>query len=307
MRALLVLATAAGLTGLTACYLDLGDFSGRYRRDFHENYPLEAGGRLTVETFNGPVEISGWDQAAVDISGTAQGPTQQEADNLKIDIDHSPGAVSIRVMPPSGLRHGLGARFTIKVPRTAVVERVATSNGGIRILEAAGPARLRTSNGAIRVERLRGAVDAQTSNGTIELIDVAGDATARTSNGRIHAERLAGGLDATTSNGGVSADLEGGSRPIRVETSNGSVDLALPASYASDVRVGTSNGGITLHLPGGINARVAARTSNSSITTDFPVRSEGETARNRLEGTLGNGGPLIELSTSNGGIRLVKM
>jgi hypothetical protein len=33
----------------------------------------------------------------------------------------------------------------------------------------------------------------------------------------------------------------------------------------------------------------------------------GEFSKNRLEGVIGNGGPLIDLTTSNGSIRLLKM
>ena len=43
-------------------------------------------GKLSVETFNGAVEVSGWDQNTVDISGTTQGPTQQDADDLEVAV-----------------------------------------------------------------------------------------------------------------------------------------------------------------------------------------------------------------------------
>jgi hypothetical protein len=56
----------------------------------------------------------------------------------------------------------------------------------------------------------------------------------------------------------------------------------------------------------GINARISAHTSNSSIDTEFELRAQGELSKNRLEGTIGNGGPLIDLNTSNGSIRLLK-
>jgi hypothetical protein len=60
-------------------------------------------------------------------------------------------------------------------------------------------------------------------------------------------------------------------------------------------------------MPYQVNAHVMARTTNSSISSDFEVRMQGEFGKNRLEGTIGNGGPLIDLSTSNGSIRLLKM
>ena len=60
-------------------------------------------------------------------------------------------------------------------------------------------------------------------------------------------------------------------------------------------------------MPYQVNAHVMARTSNSSISSDFEIRMQGEFSKNRMEGVIGNGGPLIDLSTSNGSIRLLKM
>ena len=91
-----------------------------------------------------------------------------------------------------------------------------------------------------------------------------------------------------------------------METSNSSVELTFPAHFSSDVRVSTNNGGITLRLPESANARVSARTSNSSVTTDFEITAHGEISKNHLEGVIGAGGPLIDLGTSNGGIRLLR-
>jgi hypothetical protein len=72
------------------------------------------------------------------------------------------------------------------------------------------------------------------------------------------------------------------------------------------VRAHTSNGGITLRVPGEINARLAARTSNGRVTSDVEVRTSGEISKSRLEGILGAGGPLFDLSTSNGAIRIAR-
>ena len=310
MRAKLLLPIlAAALLGLAAC--DIEDFGGfdRYRQDFHYTYPLKSGGRLAVETFNGFVEVSGWDQDTVDISGSKYGPSQEAADNLKVAIDNSPDSVSIRVTRPSDRRGNMGARFVIKIPRAACLDRIFTSNGSIRTQDGSGPARLRTSNAEIRVQALRGSLDAQTSNGSVELIDVDGDAKAHTSNSHIRTEGLRGSLEAGTSNGGINARLEQvpAGRPVRLETTNSSVELSLPANFANDLRVSTSNGGITLHMPYQLNAHVTARTTNSSISSDFEVKMQGDFSKNRLEGVIGNGGPLIDLSTSNGSIRLLKM
>jgi DUF4097 and DUF4098 domain-containing protein YvlB len=309
MRAQLFLgpfAVVAALLSLSACDVEFGDM-GRFSHDFHYSFPLQAHGRVSVETFDGSVEISGWDQETVDISGTKYGPTQEIADNLAINVDHTADSVSVRAVRPAERRGNMGARFVVKIPRGAGLERITSSNGTIRTIDGAGPARLRTSNGSIHVEALRGSLDAQTSNGAVELTDVDGEATVRTSNGHIRAERLRGALQGTTSNGSINADLDAAAGPIRLETNNGGIDLRLPAKFSSDIHATTSNSSISLHLPPDANARVAARTSNSSISSDFEMKVQGEFGKNHMEGTIGAGGPLIDLSTSNGGIHLLKM
>jgi DUF4097 and DUF4098 domain-containing protein YvlB len=309
---LMVPAVAAGLLVLAGC--DIEDFNvgenggGRYTQDFHFSFPLKSNGRLTVESFNGSIEISGWDEDTVDISGTKYARTQERADDLKVETSNTPESVTVRAIRPSEWRSNVGARFVIKVPNGSLLDRITTSNGSIRTMDCSGPAHLRTSNGGIRVEGMHGTLDAQTSNGGIDLLGVEGDVTVRSSNGHIHAEGLRGGFDARTSNGGVNAKIERADHSVRVETNNGSVELTLPADLSSDVRASTSNSGITVKLPASANARVLARTSNSSVSTDFDVKVHGEISRNHMDGVIGSGaGPLIDLTTSNGGIHLLKM
>jgi hypothetical protein len=309
MRAQLLLpALGAALIGLSAC--DIEDWGGnfqRFEKDFHYSYALKSDGSVTIESFNGSVEISGWDQNTVDISGVKYGPTQEAADTLKIDITDTPEEISVRAVRPSDRRGNLGARFTITIPRGARLDRIVTSNGAIRTLDGAGPARLRTSNGSIRVRDLAGSLDAQTSNSSVELLNVAGDAIVRSSNGHIRAEGLRGSLDANTSNSGIEAKIGEAAKSVRLDTSNGSVDLSLPASFSSDLRVSTSNSSITVRIPREPNAHLVAHTSNSSITSDFDIRMQGNISKNHVEGALGSGGALMDLGTSNGSIRLLRM
>jgi DUF4097 and DUF4098 domain-containing protein YvlB len=311
-RQLLVLCVSAGLLGFVGCDiedLDIGGSLERYSQDFHYSYPLQPGGRLSVENFNGSIDISGWDENTVEISGTKYARTPELRDSLKIEVQHSADSVYIRTVRPSDRRGNMGAKYVIKVPRRTQLDRISSSNGGIHTVDIEGPARLKTSNGGVRTENLKGNLDAQTTNGGIEVQNLVGSAILHTSNGRIHAEDVAGSFEAQTSNGGIDVRLvkpESG-RPIRLETSNGGIDLTLENLNQNEISASTSNGGITLHLPGNAGANLIANTSNSSISTDFEVQTQGSISKNHLEGKIGSGGPTIDLSTSNGNIRLLKM
>jgi DUF4097 and DUF4098 domain-containing protein YvlB len=291
------------LAGCDDMNFDIGD---RYKEDFHYNFALQPGGKLDLENFNGSVDIAGWDKNEVEVNGTKYARSKDLLDSIKIETSNSPDAVRFKTSHPVG--HGnMGAKYTIRVPRKVVLNDIRSSNGAIHVEDIDGTSRLHTSNGGVRLSRVKGDIDIETSNGTIELEGVNGNATLRTSNGKIKGDIKGGALEANTSNGGITLALADGSGngPVRMHSSNGSIDLTL--DNAREVHATTSNSSITVHLPSSANGRVRAHTSNSSIDTDFDVLVKGGVhTKHELEGTLGSGGPLIDLSTSNGGIHLVK-
>lgn len=309
MRKLSLLFLAPLLLFLAAC--DIEDFgsSDRFTADFHYSYPLKAGGRITVENQNGSVEVTGTDQDVVDISGVKYAASQELMEGLKIEVVKSGDLVQIRTVRPSDRHGNMGAKYVIRVPRKVELERITSSNGAIHVTEIEGDAHLRTSNGSIHANNLKGNLDASTSNGSIEVGDLEGSAVMKTSNGRVSAEGVRGQLEAETSNGGINVHLAkaDSGHPIRLDTSNGSIDLTVDQPNLNDVTATTSNAGITVHLAPSIGAKLKAHTSNGSISSDFEVQVQGQISKHSLEGTIGQGGPVLDLSTSNGSIHLVKL
>jgi len=308
MRTRLVIpAIAAGLFLLAGCDIDeMGGGFERYNEDFHFNYPLKSGGRLAVDGFNGSIEVTVWDQETVDISGTKYARSQDYARDIKIEIDHPGDSVSIRAIRPNYRNGNYGVKFAIKVPRKYAIDHLITSNGAIRAADATGATRVKSSNGSIELRNIKGALTAETSNSSVDLTDIDGDVEIRTSNGHIRALGIRGAFDATTSNSSIRASLDRVDGAVRLQSSNGSLDLTMPPGAQTALRAHTSNSSITLRLPGEVNARLSAHTSNSSITTDFEMRLRGEISKHNIEGSIGSGGPLLDLSTSNGSIRILK-
>lgn len=311
MRTYARLLPLASVLLLAGCvdFADFGD-SEAYKEDFHHVYPLNAGGTVAVETFNGSVEVVGWEQNSVEVNATKYASTKWALDSIKIDVDASPGSVRVRAQRSPDLHRNSGARFTIRIPRHSTLDQISSSNGHIRIEDVEGSARLRTSNGAIRLIRLKGEMDARTSNGSIEADYLDGTARLHTSNGAIRAEISHGGLEAITSNGSITARLNDPTVtwPVHVESSNGHIDLRIEAKQVPDVRASTSNSSIVLRLPEGANVDVEAHTSHSSVSSEFDgVRVDNEHGRGEMRGRIGGGGRLIELSSSNGSIKILKL
>ena len=120
-------------------------------------------------------------------------------------------------------------------------------------------------------------------NGGIDISDVRGEMDLKTVNGGLHLSGVAGDVQAETTNGGVDVALEGRrwvGTGLNVRTVNGGVDLQIPERYSAELETGTVNGGLDF---------------------DFPIQVRGRLTR-RISTTLGEGGPPIRVTTTNGGV-----
>ena len=127
--------------------------------------------------------------------------------------------------------------------------------------------RLEATNGSISVAGVRSRIDLETTNGSLRLADLGGDVHGR------------------TRNGSVRVDLSGrrwDGAGLTVETTNGSVRLAIPDAYAAHLEAGTRNG---------------------SVRIDFPITVQGRLNRD-ISTDLGGGGPPIRVTTRNGSVRV---
>jgi hypothetical protein len=309
-KIVILLGIAALFAGCDVNIEDWGSFgdSHAYEKPFHYSYALKAGGRLDIENFNGSIEIAGWDRDEVVIDGMQYGSTPELRDAIKIEVAASTDLVRIRTVRPPEHYGNMGAKYVIKAPRKLDLDRVTSSNGSMKVDDIEGRVRLRTSNGSVRTARLRGSLDVQTSNGAVDVDESDGQATLRTTNGRVTADGIRGALEATSTNGSIHARLTKPEphRAVRLQTSNGSIELVMDSLADNDIHASTNNGGITVKLPSTANAQVHAHTSHSSAHTDFDLRGQVSWKKNELDGMIGNGGPTVELTSSNGSIRLLK-
>jgi DUF4097 and DUF4098 domain-containing protein YvlB len=285
---------------------DFWGSSDRFKEDFSYDFKLAPGGRLEVESFNGSVEVIGWDSDTVQVRGNKHASRQEVLKALAIDAKGSPTEVRLRAISPSP-NCNCGVTFTLKVPRKTRLDNVATSNGGLRIENIEGRAHARTSNGGIRLYDIGGDLEATTSNGGIEAQKVTGQTILHTSNGRIRGDNLHGGLEAATTNSSIDVTVSDAdpARPLILSSSNGGVTLNLLTWKGNEIRATTSNGSVNLLLPAALNARVKASTSNGSVTSDFEMTSS-HVSKTSLDGRIGQGGAPISAQTSNGNVRIAK-
>jgi DUF4097 and DUF4098 domain-containing protein YvlB len=127
-------------------------------------------------------------------------------------------------------------------------------------------------------------VNVSNTNGVITLKSLSGRVTAHTTNGGVRGNGLSGGVDASTTNGGV--------------------DVEFASIGADRISLHTTNGGVTIDLPEDAKADVVATCTNGGISVSGVKMQVTEQSRRRIEGKMNGGGTPIELSTTNGGIRI---
>ena len=129
--------------------------------------------------------------------------------------------------------------------------------------------------------------------------------TASSVNGGVEVDGVESEVVAHTVNGNVTARTNGG--PVSARTVNGSLDVRTGELGRGDLDYSTTNGQITLEIPSGSNADLDLRTVNGDISSDFPLTIEGRFNTRRVRGTIGRGGQLVRLHTTNGSIRVRRL
>ncbi len=125
---------------------------------------------------------------------------------------------------------------------------------------------------------------------------------AKTVNGEIEATQLEADVVASTVNGSIYIGTTGYAEATTV---NGSIEASLGAHGWEDaLKFNTVNGSITVEMPADLDAEIDASWVSGGITSDVPLTMQGKFGARRARGVIGSGGPMLELSTVNGEIRL---
>jgi hypothetical protein len=245
--------------------------AGNFKEDWHKTFPLGPDGRFSLKNVNGTIRITTWDKPEADVAAVKT--AKRSAEDLKlvtIEADSRPGYVGIdTVWPKTPFRNlRIDVAYEVKLPSGVRLELVRSTNGDVELAGTFGE------------------INAETTNGDVGLEGASGPAFLNTTNGDIFARDVRGSVKAETTNGGITLTVDGLKDNVAAETTNGS---------------------ITIRLVGPVNARLEAETTNGSIDVAVPVTIKGMSrSRKSISGTIGDGGPLLSLETTNGSIHIEK-
>jgi DUF4097 and DUF4098 domain-containing protein YvlB len=254
---------------------------------------------LTLETFDGAIEIHSWDRNEVEVEIEKRAMEQGLIDQMTVEAQQEGDRIVLRVKGPArrdsgGLTIGVhispAARLRVAVPRNLTLQA-------------------RTEDGAIKAENLEGRLVLRTGDGSVTADRLSGEVEIHTGDGGIRAEKLDGRLNLETEDGSITVDA----RPsvLKARTGDGAIRVQVQAdTVMSDAwDLSTGDGSVTLTLPSGFNAEIDAETSDGAVRSSHPalkVEQDGEgrrESRRELKTRMGEGGPVLRVRTSDGSIR----
>lgn len=149
------------------------------REEFHQNYPLAANGRVSLENLNGNVRITVADSNEVQVNAVKRAYNRGRLAEAKIEVTATADAIRIRTDYPEGDQNFTSDErgryynpatvdYSIVVPRQARLESIDLINGSLDIDGVEGNVKASSVNGRVAARGLKGEAKLNTVNGTVE-------------------------------------------------------------------------------------------------------------------------------------------
>lgn len=292
---------ATSLLIFAALALLVAGASARAESRIEKTLTLSPNGRFVLETDEGGVTVTGTSKPGARVVVTSNRDDLESLFDFSFEGSATEARVTARRKHRDGWHKNMSMHFEVEVP-SATSTNVRTSGGGLKLFGLRGDSLLKTSGGSIEVSGLNGRLEAETSGGGIHLREVSGNARVESSGGGIDVDSVDGSLRAHTSGGPIRIDRVTGS--LEAKTSGGSVHANFGKGNFHGGDLETSGGSIEVAVDPSASLEVEATTSGGGVSSDLPIRVVGKISTTNLRGTLGSGGELLRLHTSGGNIHI---
>jgi len=285
------------LTGAVSAVAD-AQLVGRNETVYTWRGTVPSGGQFTVRNFNGPIDIKPATGNTVEFRAEKRPRSGAEITDVAFEVrTSSNGDVSICSTTnedscegdrrrTDGWHREVTVTMTVLVPRNLRL-KVATGNGALNVDGAGSEVQASTGNGRVHIGETQGRVNVSTGNGDVEV---------RNAKASVHVSTGNGDVDVAT--------VEG---PVEVSSGNGNIDVRMSALRAKeDMEFHTGSGDVRLTLPANYNGELDAQTGNGSIRSDFDLKVKGQLSPRHVRATIGEGGPMLRMSTGNGQFEIRK-
>jgi hypothetical protein len=283
---------------------------------------------LEVQTGSGTIDVRAGDNSTVRITGTIR-PTGGWFDDADAEskihyletnppIEQHGNLIKIGHIEDRDLTRNISISYEIVAPVETRL-RSSSGSGEQNASDLRGPVVASSGSGSLKLANIGDMVRASTGSGHISVEGAKGEVRASTGSGEILATGVAGGLHASTGSGSVTLrqtapgdvevstgsgtlQLEGVHGPVRAQTASG--NILVEGEGQDSWRLSTTSGNVTVRLPGQQGFRLHTHTVSGRVHTAREVTVVGAFGKHDLEGTVGNGGFVLDVSTVSGNIRV---
>jgi DUF4097 and DUF4098 domain-containing protein YvlB len=296
------------------------------RLPFEQRFEVNDPAVLDVSTIRGKIDVAVGEPGHVVVAGTV---------TIRVGWDVPANATALaRNVADRPPIERVGNTFRLRPPSDAAERRAATISYQVRVPPDTEVLAV-SESGATTVRGVSAPVTVRTQSGAIELTNLAATAGVTSGSGSVSADGVTGLLTVTTSSNAVRATSLGGD--LRVRTMSGTVDVTLVGTGDVDVetassairmqgvrgglKAATQSGRVTIHgVPGApwqvatgsgsvhLEFATSAALSLDANTRSGSVRLEGlvpdSVSKGRATGTLGRGGPVVDVTSRSGSIRI---
>jgi hypothetical protein len=255
-------------------------------------YPVEGKPTLTVETSDAGVELrSCGDCQEIRIHVEVTG---RKLSDYRLEEGQSGDMVHFLFkqrphLGPHISRLNEHTRVTVESPARLTLE-ARTSDGNVSLSGLQGDLGLTSGDGNLTLDHVSGNLRIKAGDGQVKITNADGAIEARTSDGNLSVDGLFHALALHTSDGTLDVSLREGTRlagASTIQSSDGSVTIRVPQSFAADLDVHTHDGNVDCTLP---------------LTMDH--YQSGEERGHELRGKLNGGGTPLTIHTSDGNVKI---
>jgi hypothetical protein len=288
VRAVIVVASA-----LQCCNVAAAD-----SRTVNIHKAADLDGAVEIENVAGRVDVTGWDRAEVEVTGTIGERVE------RVDVNTSPGHTTVRVVLPQELwgRGGdSGAELVVHIPRKSFLTATLVS-AAITTRAVQGQQQLRSVSGSIdgelaheaKINTVSGSVKLAAGPGPLEVNSVSGTITVKGATGEIRVGTVSG-----------SADLQlGAVTRANFHTISGPVSVDGSLASGAELEAGTVSGSLRFTLKGGADYDI--QSFSGTIDNCFGPKAQRSDYGPGVHLTFrdGDASARVRLRTQSGSIQL---
>lgn len=266
-----------GLAILLAAFAGNGFAQGGEGREFHQIYPISAGGTVSLTGLAGSIRITSWNENRVSVDAVKNSRRGGDLSEVRIEVVAQPDRIEIKTIRPGNRNAGVTVDYVLKVPANVNLAMIRSASGDISIT---GPV---------------ASLAANTASGEINVRNVTGDATLTTASGRVVASAVGGVLRIQTASGDIQVD-DARSR-LFAQAASGSIRVG---NVADDANLSAASGSISVERARG---RVSAKAVSGSVSIrDAGGDVQADSLSDSITVTDAKG--LVTASTLSGSITL---